>query len=53
MGTVSPLLSLGEIEEGRHSGLLGIGGGAGDNGGVQGIGRGIGVVQDNDIPQFA
>ena len=50
---MSPLLSLGEVEEGRHSGLLGIGGRAGDHGGVQGVGGGVGVVQDNGVPQFA
>ena len=50
---VSPLLSLGEIEEGRHNGLLGIGGGTGDHGGVQGIGGGVGFIPDNGIPQFS
>ena len=50
---VSPLLSLGEIEEGRHSGLLGVGGRAGDNGGIQGFGGGVGFVPDNGIPQLS
>ena len=50
---VSPLSSLGEIEEGRHSGLLGIGGRAGDHGGVPSIGGGVGTIPDNGIPQFA
>ena len=50
---LSPLSSLGEIEEGRHSGFLGVGGRAGDNGGFQGIGGGIGLVPDNSIPQFS
>ena len=49
---VSSLLSLGEIEEGRHSGLLGVGVGAGDHGGLQGIGGGVGIVPGNGISQF-
>ena len=50
---MSPLSSLGEIEEGHHSGLLGVGGRAGDHGGVQSIGGGVGFVPDNGISQFA
>ena len=50
---MSPLSSLGEVEEGRHNGLLGFGGRAGDHGGVQSIGGGVGIVPDNSIPQFA
>ena len=49
---VLPLSSLGEVEEGHHSRLLVLGGGAGDHGGVLGFGGGVGVVQDNHIPQF-
>ena len=50
---LSPLSALGEIEEGRHSGLLGVGDGAGDIGGVQDIGRGAELLQDIRVPQFA
>ena len=50
---VSPLSSLGEVEEGHRSGLLVFGGGSGDHGGVQGIGGGVGTVLDNGISQFA
>ena len=50
---VSPLLSLGEVEESHHSGLLVLGGGSGDHGGIQGFGGGAGIILDNHIPQFA
>ena len=46
---VSPLSSLGEIEEGRHNGLHGFGGGAGDHGGKQDFGGGTGLVPDIGI----
>ena len=49
---VSPLSSLGEVEEGCHNGLLVFGGGAGDHGSIQGVGRGTGPVSDNSVPQF-
>ena len=49
---VLPISSLGEIEEGHHSRLLGIGGRTGDHGGIQGIGRGVGLVPDNGVSQF-
>ena len=50
---MSPLSSLGEVEEGRHSGLLGIGGRAGYHGSEPGIGGEVGIVPDNSISQFA
>ena len=50
---VSPLSSLGEVEEGCHNGLFRLGGGAGDHGGFQGVRRGIGIVPDNGISQLA
>ena len=50
---VSPLSSLGEVEEGCHSRLLIFGGGAGDHGSIQGIGGGVVFVPDNNIPQLA
>ena len=50
---MSPLSALGEVEEGRHSGLLGVGDGAGDIGGIPDIGRGVELLQDIRLPQFA
>ena len=50
---MSPLSALGEVEEGRHSGLLGVGDGAGNLGGVQDIGGGAELLQDIGVSQFA
>src|SRR6202042_959307 len=50
---MSPLSALGEVEEGRHSGLLGVGDGAGNLGGVQDIGGGVELLQNIGVSQFA
>ena len=50
---MSPLSSFGEIEEGCHSGLLGIGSGSGDHGSIKSVGGGVIIVQDNRVSQVA